>query len=49
MFALYLPLAGPRGVHLQSEGDVSTQSTSEAVLMSSHHHLLLPGPSKRAG
>lgn len=42
-------MTGTGGVHLQSEGHVSTQSTPEAVLLSRHHHLFVSCFSERAG
>lgn len=40
---------GAGSVHLQSKGHVSTQSASETLLLSSHHHLPVTCPVKRAG
>lgn len=45
----HVSVTGTGGVHLQSEGHVSTQSTPEAVLLSRHHHLFVSCFSERAG
>ncbi|CAF95957.1 unnamed protein product, partial [Tetraodon nigroviridis] len=41
---IYLDICvvGPGGVHLQSEGHVSTESPAETLVMSCHRHLPLP-------
>ena len=46
---LHVCLIGAGGVHLQSEGHVSTQSTPETVLLSSCYHLHVPCSSSRTG
>lgn len=49
LFSLLFCVIGAGGVHLQSEGHVSTQSTPETVLLSSYHHLPFPCSCKRTG